>query len=104
MELRPFQRTFLKNALSAKYDTAILSIPRGNGKSTLAGHILERGDDSGRCVVVWPVARSSCWRHRWNKRGLSFEWSGLRLNRWVAIVGWIQPNESAVPTWRPTPA
>ena len=40
--LRPFQRTFLRNALAPGIETAGLSIPRGNGKSALAAHILER--------------------------------------------------------------
>ena len=42
IDLLPFQRRFLKQAFSPKYDAAALSIPRGNGKSTLAAHILER--------------------------------------------------------------
>ena len=42
MELRPFQTRFLARALAPKVDTAALSLPRGNGKSTLSAHILER--------------------------------------------------------------
>ena len=42
IELRRFQRRFLAGALKADVDTAALSIPRGNGKSALAGHILSR--------------------------------------------------------------
>ncbi len=42
MELRPFQRKFIAKALSDSVDTAVLSIPRGNGKSTLSAFILER--------------------------------------------------------------
>ena len=38
----PFQRRFLKGALAPDIDVAALSIPRGNGKSCLAAHILER--------------------------------------------------------------
>ena len=49
MELRPFQKTFLTRALSNGVDTSVLSLPRGNGKSTLSAYILERcltpGDD-----------------------------------------------------------
>ena len=41
-ELRPFQRRFLKRALSPQVDTAALSLPRGNGKSSLAGHLAAR--------------------------------------------------------------
>ena len=42
MELRPFQKRFLDRALSKSVDTSALSLPRGNGKSTLSAHILER--------------------------------------------------------------
>ena len=42
MDLRPFQRRFLRAALKPDIDTAALSLPRGNGKSALAGHILTR--------------------------------------------------------------
>ena len=40
--LRPFQRRFLRGALAAGTDLAAMSCPRGNGKSWLAAHILER--------------------------------------------------------------
>ena len=42
MKLRPFQRLFVREALRPGVDTAALSIPRGNGKSWLAAHILKR--------------------------------------------------------------
>ena len=42
LTLRPFQRRFLARALAPGVDTAALSIPRGNGKSRLAAHVLER--------------------------------------------------------------
>ena len=42
VELRPFQRRFLSRALAPGVDTACYSLPRGNGKSFLAGHILTR--------------------------------------------------------------
>ena len=41
-DLRPFQRRFLSNALRPDIDLAILSIPRGNGKSSLSGYLLSR--------------------------------------------------------------
>ena len=41
-DLRPFQRKFVTAALRPGVDTAALSIPRGNGKSWLAAHILTR--------------------------------------------------------------
>ena len=42
MRLRPFQRDFIKHATSPDVDTACLSLPRGNGKSWLAGHLISR--------------------------------------------------------------
>ena len=42
LELRPFQKRFLKGALAPGVDTAALSIPRGNGKTTLAAHLISR--------------------------------------------------------------
>ena len=42
LDLRQFQRRFLSRALHPSIRTAALSIPRGNGKSALAGHILTR--------------------------------------------------------------
>ncbi len=40
--LRPFQRQFIRGALCQGVDTAALSLPRGNGKTWLASHILSR--------------------------------------------------------------
>ena len=40
--LRRFQRDFIRAATAPDIDTAALSLPRGNGKSWLAGHILAR--------------------------------------------------------------
>ena len=49
IDLLPFQTKFLARALAPRIKTAALSIPRGNGKSFLAGHILTKcltpGDD-----------------------------------------------------------
>ena len=42
IQLRPFQKRFLKSAFAPGIDTGVLSIPRGNGKSCLAAHILAR--------------------------------------------------------------
>ena len=38
-----FQRRFVRAATRPGVDTAALSIPRGNGKTALAGHVLARG-------------------------------------------------------------
>ena len=40
--LLPFQSEFIGNAIRPEIDTAALSLPRGNGKSALAGHLLSR--------------------------------------------------------------
>ena len=40
--LRPFQRRFVRRATAPGIDTAVLSLPRGNGKSWLAARILTR--------------------------------------------------------------
>ena len=42
LTLRPFQRKFLAKATAPGIDTAALSLPRGNGKSALAGYLLAR--------------------------------------------------------------
>ena len=48
-QLRAFQKQFIRRALAPGVDVAALSIPRGNGKSWLAAHLLQRcltpGDD-----------------------------------------------------------
>ena len=41
-ELRAFQKQFIKRALASGVDVGCLSLPRGNGKSWLAAHLLER--------------------------------------------------------------
>ena len=41
-QLRTFQKQFVKRALAPGVDVAALSIPRGNGKSWLAAHLLKR--------------------------------------------------------------
>ena len=42
LDLRPFQRKFIRAATAPGTDTAALSLPRGNGKSALAGHLVSR--------------------------------------------------------------
>ena len=41
-QLRTFQKRFIRGALARGVDVAGLSIPRGNGKSWLAAHLLTR--------------------------------------------------------------
>ena len=47
LKLKPFQRRFIKGALDPAVDVACLSLPRGNGKSALAGDLLSRVLDPG---------------------------------------------------------
>ena len=42
MKLRPFQSQFIREATAPGIETAALSMPRGNGKSWLAGHLISR--------------------------------------------------------------
>ena len=42
IKLRGFQRRFLRGALDPETRTAAMSLPRGEGKSTLAAHVIER--------------------------------------------------------------
>ena len=42
MQLRRFQKEFLDKGLAPGIDVAALCLPRGNGKSFLAAHILTR--------------------------------------------------------------
>ena len=46
-QLRAFQKQFVRRALAPEVDIAALSIPRGNGKSWLAAHLLRR------CLTPW---------------------------------------------------
>ena len=41
-QLRTFQKQFVRRATAPGIDTAVLSLPRGNGKSWLAAHLLTR--------------------------------------------------------------
>ena len=52
MELRRFQRDFVRHATTAGTDTAALSMPRGNGKSWLAAHLLTRALTPGDALHV----------------------------------------------------
>ena len=52
VKLAGFQKRFLARAVAADVDTAALSIPRGNGKSWLAAHILTRCLTPGDALYV----------------------------------------------------
>ena len=51
-DLRPFQRRFIRRALAPDIDTAALSLPRGNGKTWLAAHLLTRALTPGDALHV----------------------------------------------------
>ena len=59
MELRPFQRRFIRRALSPEIDTAAISLPRAGGKTFLCAHIVAKAltpsdpsYESGREIVL----------------------------------------------------
>ena len=52
MELRKFQRDFVRRATAPGIDTAALSLPRGNGKTWLAAHLLTRALTPGDALYV----------------------------------------------------
>ena len=51
-DLRGFQKRFMRGALAPGIDVAALSIPRGNGKSWLAAHLLTRALTPGDVLHV----------------------------------------------------
>ena len=51
-DLRPFQRRFLKAALAPGVEIAALSLPRGNGKTTLLAHLAARSLTPGDPLFV----------------------------------------------------
>ena len=51
-DLRGFQKRFMRGALAPGIDVAALSIPRGNGKSWLAAHLLTRALTPGDELFV----------------------------------------------------
>ena len=51
-DLRPFQRRFLKAALAPGVEVAALSLPRGNGKTTLLAHLATRSLTPGDPLFV----------------------------------------------------
>ena len=57
-DLRPFQRRFLKAALAPGVEIAALSLPRGNGKTTLLAHLAARSLTPGDSLFV-PAASTS---------------------------------------------
>ena len=52
MRLKRFQTRFLREAFRPGIDTAALSIPRGNGKSSLAGYLAARAMTPGDSLFV----------------------------------------------------
>lgn len=52
MKLRPFQTRFVKAATAPAIETAALTLPRGNGKSWLAGELVRRAMTPGDPLFV----------------------------------------------------
>ena len=52
IDLLPFQRRFLRSAFAPGVDISCLSLPRGNGKSTLAGYLAARALTVGDPMFV----------------------------------------------------
>ena len=73
VELRPFQRRFLKESTRLGIDTAALSIPRGNGKNWLAGRPRPASAESGHVHHV-RTSRDppSCGRTDWTHGSPAF--------------------------------
>ena len=72
LTLLPFQRRFLARAFDAEILTSVLSIPRGNGKSTLGAHVLRR------CLTPG---------HPWNTPGLEYALVAASIENARAVFG-----------------
>ena len=87
MKLRPFQAKFVREAFRDHIDTAALSIPRGNGKSALAGHILSRcmvpGDELNQAGKEYILVASSLEQARIVYGFIRGELEGNEEYRWL---------------------
>ena len=99
---RPFQRRFLARALAPGIDTAALSIPRGNGKTWLAGHVLTRClTPGGRAVRRGGRVPAVRGVHR-TGRGSATSSSGPFSSLGAGIGSWTVRRGSVSRTDRPT--
>ena len=101
-ELRPFQREFIKRALSPGVDVAALSIPRGNGKSWLAAHLLERALTPGDKLFV-PGAEVLLCAGSIEQARLCFRFIRANLEDSVSTVSWTQVLGLELSTSGPIP-
>ena len=103
LALRTFQRRFLTGALRRGVDTAALSLPRGNGKSALAGYLVARvldpadplfrpGTESVLCAASIEQAR------------IVFRFAGRWSSRGAGIGSWTRTRGSGSRTGRRTRA
>ena len=60
LTLQPFQRRFLRSALAPGIRTAALSLPRGNGKSTLVAWLGARALTPGDRLFVEGAESAHC--------------------------------------------
>lgn len=86
MDLIPLQRRFLRSAFADGTRLAVLSIPRGNGKSTLSGHVLARcmtpGDELHQSGAEYLLLAGSIEQARHVFRSVKVELPGDDY-RWV---------------------
>ena len=98
INLRPFQKTFIKKVLSPEVKVAALSIGRANGKSTLAAHLLSRvldpkdelfrpgtesvitGSSLIQCRIVYRVLRTMI-----GEKGLEHEYKFIDSAQRIAV-------------------
>ena len=89
-ELRPFQRTFLRRAMAPGIDLGVMSVPRGNGKTSLAAHVVARhltpGDPyykrDNEVVLISGSTAQSRFAHKFIRRELEH----LGVYRWSSSL------------------
>lgn len=89
-ELRPFQRTFLRRAMAPGIDLGVMSVPRGNGKTSLAAHVVARhltpGDPyyqrDNEIVLISGSTAQSRFAHKFVRRELEH----LGIYRWSSSL------------------
>ena len=105
MNLLQFQNRFVRKALNPGIRTAALSLPRGNGKSSLAGYLiskvlptLARGQELALCAASIEQARITFRFARGFLGEAGYRYQGLRYamldngqeNRRKVAGGWIE--------------
>ena len=89
-QLRSFQRTWIRRSLAPGIDLGVLSIPRGNGKTALAAHVVALAMTPGsslykpnnEVVLISGSTAQSRFAHKFVKRELE----ELGLYRWSSSL------------------